>query len=117
MTWVDFIYEFNKKFFNPTALSAQHTEFLNFKQDNMTVTEAVRKFERLAKLYPYLVPTKEQRVKRMLEMFQPDISLSVEGGGDPPTTTTDYVERAYRAEHRLNQLKEMRNRMYENKRK
>ncbi|KAL5572587.1 hypothetical protein UlMin_022184 [Ulmus minor] len=83
----------------------------------MTVAEGVRKFERLAKLCPYLVPTEEQRVKRMLEMFRPDISLSVEGGSDSPTTTTDCVERAYRAEHRLNQLKEMRNRMYENKRK
>ncbi|KAL5583419.1 hypothetical protein UlMin_015861 [Ulmus minor] len=50
-------------------------------------------------------------------MFRPDISLSVEGGSNPPTTTTDCVERAYRAEHRLNQLKEMRNRMFENKRK
>ncbi|KAL5578108.1 hypothetical protein UlMin_019807 [Ulmus minor] len=88
MSWADFVYEFNKK-----------------------------KFERLAKLCPYLVPTEEQRVKRMLEMFRPDISLSVEGGSDPPTTTTDCVERAYRAEHRLNQLKEMRNRMFENKRK
>ncbi|KAL5543027.1 hypothetical protein UlMin_010737 [Ulmus minor] len=68
MTWADFVYEFNKKFFNPTALSAQQTEFLNFKQDNMTVAESVRKFERLAKLCPYLVPTEEQRVKRMLEI-------------------------------------------------
>ncbi|KAL5569060.1 hypothetical protein UlMin_025635 [Ulmus minor] len=42
----------------------------------MTVAKAIRKFERLAKLYPYLVPTEEQRVKRMLEMFRPDISLS-----------------------------------------
>ncbi|KAL5575284.1 hypothetical protein UlMin_016983 [Ulmus minor] len=117
MSWADFVYEFNKKFFNPTALSAQQMEFLNFKQDNMTIAEAVRKFERLAKLCPYLVPTEEQRVKRMLEMFRPDISLSVEGGSDPPTTTTDCVERAFRAEHRLNQLKEMRNQMYENKRK
>ncbi|KAL5557270.1 hypothetical protein UlMin_039506 [Ulmus minor] len=79
MSWADFVYEFNKKFFNPTALSAQQTEFLNFKQDNMTVAEAVRKFERLAKLCPYLVPTEEQRVKRMLEMFRPDISLSNRG--------------------------------------
>ncbi|KAL5544699.1 hypothetical protein UlMin_008483 [Ulmus minor] len=117
MMWADFVYEFNKKFFNPTALSAQQKEFLNFKQDNMTIAEAVRKFERLAKLCHYLVPTKEQRVKRMLEMFFPDISLSVEGGGDPPTTTTDCVERTYRAEHRLNQLKDMRQQMYENRRK
>ena len=53
----------------------------------------------------------------MLEMFRPNISLSVEGGGDPPTMTTDCVERAYRAEHRLNQLNDMRQRMYENRRK
>ena len=46
MTWADVVYEFNKKFFNPTALSAQQTEFLNFKQDNMLVDNAVRKLER-----------------------------------------------------------------------
>ena len=45
MTWADFVYEINKKLSNPTALSAQQTEFLNFKQDNMTVADAVRKFE------------------------------------------------------------------------
>ena len=81
MTWEDFVYEINKKLFNPTALSAQQTEFLNFKQDNMTVADAVRKFERLVKLCPYLAPTEDQRVKRMLEMFRPDVSLSVEGRG------------------------------------
>ena len=85
MTWADFIYKFNKKFFNPMALSAQHTKFLNFKQDNMTVAEAVRKFERLAKLCPYLFPMEEQRVKRMPEMFRQNISLLVEGEGDPLT--------------------------------
>ena len=47
----------------------------------MTVADAVRKFERLAKLCPYLASTEDQRVKRMLEMFRPDISLSVEGRG------------------------------------
>ncbi|KAL5549498.1 hypothetical protein UlMin_004729 [Ulmus minor] len=117
MLWADFVYEFNKKFFNPTALSAQQTEFLSLKQDNMTVAEAVKKFERLAKLCPYLVPTEEQRTKRMLEMFQPDISLAIECGGEPPATTTDCIERAYRAEHRLNQLREMRQRQFENRKK
>ena len=53
----------------------------------------------------------------MFEMFRLDISLSVEGGSDPPTTTTDSAERAYRAENRLDQLKEMMNLMHENKRK
>ena len=117
MSWEDFVYTFNKKFFNSMALSAQQTEFLNFKHDNMTVAEAVRKFERLSKLCPYLVPTEEQWVKRMLEMFRPDISLIIESGGDQPTITTNCVERAYRAKHRLNQLKDMREHLYENRRK
>ena len=69
MTWADFILEFNKKFFNPTAMSAQQIEFLNLNQENMTVTEAVKKFERLARLCLYLVPIEEHRTKRRLEMF------------------------------------------------
>ena len=69
MTRVDFVLEFNKKCFNPTAMSAQRTKFLNLKQENMTVAEAVKKFERLARICPYLVPTEEHRTKRMLEMF------------------------------------------------
>ena len=60
MTWIDFLDEFNKKFLNPTALSVHQTEFLNFKQGNMTVAEAVRKFEQFAKCCPYLVPNDEQ---------------------------------------------------------
>ena len=110
MSWADFVYEFNKKFFNPIALSAQQTKFLNFKQDNMTFAEAVKKFKRLANLCPYLVPTEEQRIKRMLEMFRPDIALAIESGGDQPTTTIDCIECDYRAKHRLNQLKEMKQR-------
>ena len=67
--WADFVYEFNKKFFNPTSLSAQQTKFLNFKQESMMVAEAIKKFERLARLCPYLVPTEEQQTKQMLDMF------------------------------------------------
>ena len=45
MTWNDFVREFNHKYYNPTTLRAQQNEFLNLKQGNMTVMEAVRKFE------------------------------------------------------------------------
>ena len=117
MTWAEFVEEFNRKFFNPTAMSAQQTEFLALKQDGMTVAAAVKKFEQLARLCPYLVPTEDQRVRRMLEMFRPDISLAIESGGGQPATTVDCIEKAYRAEHRLNQLKEMRARMFESRKK
>ena len=74
----------------------------------MTVAEAIRKFKQFARLCPYLVPTDEHRVKKMLEMFRPDITLAIESGGDPPTTTMNCVECTYMAEHYLNQLKEKR---------
>ena len=90
---------------------------MNLKQENMTVAKAVKKFERLARIFSYLVPTEEQRTKRMLEMFLPDISLAIESEGDQPITITDCVEQAFRAEHYLNQLKEMTNHMFENRRK
>ena len=48
----------------------------------MMVAEVVKKFERLAKLCHYLVPTEEQRIKRMLEMFRPNIALAIESGED-----------------------------------
>ncbi|KAL5559193.1 hypothetical protein UlMin_035404 [Ulmus minor] len=117
MTWAEFVEEFNRKFFNPTAMSAQEAEFLTLKQDGMTVAATVKKFEQLARLCPYLVPTEEQRVKRMLEVFRPDISLAIESSGGQPATTVDCIEKAYRAEHRLNQLKEMRARMFETRKK
>ena len=42
MTWEDFKAEFNMKFYNPTAMSAQQTEFLYLKQGNMMAAEASR---------------------------------------------------------------------------
>ncbi|KAL5570825.1 hypothetical protein UlMin_020422, partial [Ulmus minor] len=117
MTWVDFKAEFNRKFYNPIAMQEQQTEFLTLKQGKMTVAEAVRKFEQLARLCPYLIPTEEQRTRRMLDMFRPEISLALESGGVPPTTVADCVERAYRAEHRLMQVREERAKAFEARKK
>ena len=59
----------------------------------------------------------EHWVKRMHEMFQPNISFAIEGVRDPPTMTTDCGERTDRVEHCLNQLKERRRCIYENRKK
>ena len=59
----------------------------------------------------------EKRVRRILDILRPDITLTIESGGDQPTTTTDCVEHAYRAEQCLNQLKEKRQRMCKNKKR
>ncbi|KAL5553447.1 hypothetical protein UlMin_040848 [Ulmus minor] len=48
MTWDEFIVEFNQKYYNRMAMRAQQNEFINIKQGNMSVTEAVHKFDQLA---------------------------------------------------------------------
>ena len=48
-------------------------------------------------------------------MFRADITLAVESGDNTLTTTTKCTERAYRAEHQLNQLKEIRAKKFESK--
>ena len=70
MTWADFITELNLKYYNHMAIKAQRNEFNNLKQGNMTVIKAILKFDQLAGLCPQIVPTKEERVLRMMGMFK-----------------------------------------------
>ncbi|KAL5560269.1 hypothetical protein UlMin_036480 [Ulmus minor] len=113
MTWGEFVGEFNQKYYNQAAMSAKQNEFLNLKQGNMTVIEAVTKFERLAHLCPSLAATEEERTQKMMDMFCPDIALAIESGGNPPISVSECVERALRVEYRLAQLKEERARKNE----
>ncbi|KAL5539165.1 hypothetical protein UlMin_046037 [Ulmus minor] len=113
MTWREFVGEFNQKYYNQAAMRAKQKEFLNLKQGNMTVIEAVTKFEQLARLCPSLVATEEERTRKMMDMFCPDIALAIESGGSPPVSVAECVERALRVEYRLAQLKEERARKFE----
>ncbi|KAL5583142.1 hypothetical protein UlMin_015584 [Ulmus minor] len=106
MTWADFFKEFNQKYYNSAILRAQQDEFLNLKQGNMTMIEAVNKFEQLSRLCPFMVRTEEDRLKRMMDMFRPDIALAIESGRSLPTTVASCVERAVRIEYRMAQVKE-----------
>ena len=45
MTWVEFVGEFNQKYYNLATLRAQQKKFINLKQSNMSVVEAMQKFE------------------------------------------------------------------------
>ncbi|KAL5564202.1 hypothetical protein UlMin_027366 [Ulmus minor] len=61
MTWEEFVGEVNQKYYNQAAMRVKQKEFLNLKQGNMTVMEAVTKFEQLARLCLSLVVTEEER--------------------------------------------------------
>ena len=82
------------------------------KQGQMTVTKAIRKFERLERLCCFLKLDEEERIRKMLEMFRPNIAIFIETGRQPMTVAKCY-ERALCAEFKLNQMKEKRARRCE----
>ncbi|GMN48353.1 hypothetical protein TIFTF001_017529 [Ficus carica] len=109
--------EFNDKFYNRMAMKAQQNEFNNIKQGSMSVIEAVRKFDQLARLCPHLVLTEDERVRRMLDMFHPEIAVVIDSGERPPTIVAECVERALRVKYRLAQAKQDRANFFEEKKK
>ena len=103
-TWEEFVTEFNLKYFSSEMAVAQQTEFHNLKQGQMTVVETVRKFERLERLCQFLQLSEEERIRRMLETFHPEIAIFVETG-ELPATMAECYKRVLCAEFRLNQMK------------
>ena len=50
-------------------------------------------------------------------MFRPEISLAMESADGQPKTTSECIKRAFRVEHRLNQIKEERAKAHEDRRR
>ncbi|GMN68157.1 hypothetical protein TIFTF001_037214 [Ficus carica] len=65
MTWNDFIQEFNDKFDNQMTMKVHQNKFNNIKKGYMSVTEVVRKFNKLARLCPHLMPTEDERIRAL----------------------------------------------------
>ncbi|GMN19718.1 hypothetical protein TIFTF001_049944 [Ficus carica] len=99
MSWQDFVSEFRAMYYNPEILATQQDEFNSMKQGSMTVMEAVKKFEQLARLCLELVPNEAEKVRRMMKIFRTDIDKQVSAGSSPPTLVADCISRAMRAEY------------------
>ncbi|GMN48243.1 hypothetical protein TIFTF001_017411 [Ficus carica] len=97
MSWQDFVTEFRAMYYNREILTAQQDEFNSFRQGSMTVMEAIKKFEQLARLCPELLPNETEKVRRMMKMFRTDIVKQVSSGSNPPTLVSDCINRAIRA--------------------
>ncbi|GMN59993.1 hypothetical protein TIFTF001_029076 [Ficus carica] len=50
------------KYFNTEVMEAQQDEFDKFRQGNLSVAEAVKKFEQLARLCPHLISSERDKV-------------------------------------------------------
>ena len=71
-------------------------ESINLKQGQMTVTEVIRKFEKLERLCAFRKLDGEEITRKILERFHPDITIFVEIGGQSTTMDICY-ERALHA--------------------
>ncbi|KAL5540527.1 hypothetical protein UlMin_045649 [Ulmus minor] len=101
LSWIEFVQMFNRKYFNPTMLLSKEAEFNNIQQGNMTVDEAVLRFDRLARLCSHLVPTDKERTRRLIAMLRPEIANTVTSGATGPESSAECIERAQRSEFNL----------------
>ncbi|GMN23941.1 hypothetical protein TIFTF001_047600 [Ficus carica] len=115
MSWQDFVDEFRAMYYNKEVLAAQQDELTSFTQGSMTVMEAVKKFEQLARLCPNLITGETEKVRLMMKMFRTDIARQVSAGDSPPVTVSDCIERVLRAEYWINRDKEARAQFYKSK--
>ena len=75
MSWGEFRELFMGKFFPKTARHAKDREFLELKQETMTVTEYVAKFTKLARFADDYVATDLEKVRK----FEDGLKLSIRG--------------------------------------
>ncbi|GMN23867.1 hypothetical protein TIFTF001_047595 [Ficus carica] len=116
MTWEDFVEEFKEQYFNTEVMEVQQDEFDKFRQGNLSVAEAVKKFEQLARLCPHLISSERDKVRRMMRMFRSDLEVVISSGPHPPLTVAECVSRAIRAEYWVGQNKEQRAKFFKEKR-
>ncbi|XP_060972248.1 uncharacterized protein LOC133038182 [Cannabis sativa] len=105
MTWLDFVDVFNRKYCSAAILAAKEDEFMNLRQNNFTVTEYARQFDRLAKFAQEIVPTEALRVKRFFKGMNPMIKKDVKIMVGTNTVYAEVLEKALEAELLENDIK------------
>ncbi|KAL5563846.1 hypothetical protein UlMin_033593 [Ulmus minor] len=98
LTWNEFVVIFNEKYYNATVIAGKTNEFNTIQQGSLSVVEAVAKFEELARFCPILIPDENERIRRMILMFRPEIARFIEAGNGAPNTVGETIERALRGE-------------------
>ncbi|KAL5579934.1 hypothetical protein UlMin_012376 [Ulmus minor] len=100
LVWEEFKVVFNRKYFHPAVLQGKVEEFNNLRQGNLSVTEAIKRFDQLARLVPHLVTDERERVRRMMHIFRPSIATIADAGDHGPQTVAECIDHALRAEFR-----------------
>ncbi|KAL5570676.1 hypothetical protein UlMin_027251 [Ulmus minor] len=91
-------YWWDVKYYNATVIAGKTNEFNTIQQGSLSVVEAVAKFVELARFCPILIPDENERIRRMILMFRPEIARFIEAGNGAPNTVGETIERALRGE-------------------
>ena len=107
LVWEKFKVVLNHKYFHSAILQGKVEEFNNLLQGKLLVTEAIKRFDQLARLVPHLVTDERERVRRMMRMFHPGITSIADAGNHGPQTVAECIDHALRAEfHEKENLRE-----------
>ena len=55
MTWVEFLREFNSKYYSQAVIKSKVAEFTKLQQGNLSVLEYVRQFDQLSRYTPDMI--------------------------------------------------------------
>nr|XP_027109288.1 uncharacterized protein LOC113729162 [Coffea arabica] len=107
-TWVNFVREFNAKYFPPLVQEKKKDEFIRIRQGTQSVAEYESQFTRLSKFAPELILTEQRRARRFLQGLNVEIQKDLAVA--QITTFSDAVEKALRSENARLQVRNFQNR-------
>nr|XP_027118547.1 uncharacterized protein LOC113735755 [Coffea arabica] len=96
-TWVNFMRDFNAKYFPPLVQEKKEDEFIRFRQGTQSVAEYESQFTRLSKFAPELILTEQRRVRRFTQGLNVEIQKDLAVA--QIHTFSNAVEKALRVEN------------------
>ncbi|XP_027156852.1 uncharacterized protein LOC113758021 [Coffea eugenioides] len=96
-TWVNFMRDFNAKYFPPLVQEKKEDEFIRLRQGTQSVAEYESQFTRLSKFAPELILTEQRRVRRFIQGLNVEIQKDLAVA--QINTFSDAVEKALRVEN------------------
>ncbi|XP_022854046.1 uncharacterized protein LOC111375453 [Olea europaea var. sylvestris] len=77
LTWEQFKDEVMAKYFPQALRDFKESEFLQLRQENMSLTDYERQFEKLSRYAPHLVDTEVKKIRRFENGLRPEISMII----------------------------------------
>nr|XP_027120539.1 uncharacterized protein LOC113737513 [Coffea arabica] len=96
-TWVNFMRDFNAKYFPPLVQEKKEDEFIRLRQGTQSVAEYESQFTRLSKFAPELILTEQRRVRRFIQGLNVEIQKDLAVA--QINIFSDAVEKALRVEN------------------